>query len=107
MEKFSSFKEAISSLGNKCSSSSFSKRLKKNGAAIYDGIRWCMGEENIEKAKSLKPEPKKLSIPVKNLTTGEIFQSITKAGKGKSYLATLLKNNNGYCIWNNQEWTYI
>lgn len=107
MECFKNFTEVDRAMGNISKNSTLSNKLKNGGVAVHKGQRWCLGEENIDKARALKISKRKMSIPIINLTTGEKFPSIRNAVDNSRLLSKRLLENNGHCIWKGQKWAYL
>ena len=115
-EIFKNADEATISTGRK-SGSNLSKHLKAgNGVCYLFDIVWCYENTDKEKINNFvipkKNKPyEKLSKQVKNITTGEVFDSIAEAARSvdasKSGLARALKVGEGECKFKNCQWKLL
>lgn len=83
-----------------------SKSLKEKGIYYWNNDIYYLESIDISKIKIPTCKKKRSdSRKVKNLTTGETFESIRSAGS--SQLMNKLRKGNGYCIYKKCEWEVI
>lgn len=107
-EKFYTLRDASSSMGYK-NSSTLATALRAG-----DGVCWCRdsvwyySDIDISKIEKLPTKPIRSDAKkVLNITTGEVYPSITSVGKNYRNLATALRKRNGKCIWRKEEWRIV